>query len=276
MSVDENKSVGSEEKTSITLNMPDDYSPPKRDWKAAWRAVKALIDNPEDTEQVFIILRRLSGKSFWKAYKRFAESPVGNNILHKRIDLMDTLKNTEMLSALPKGTLGREYFDFITRENISPEGLVDASEGENTSMGLTDEDMIRYGTRAREMHDLWHVVSGYGRDGLGEASIVAMSYAHSKNIGFALIAIMAAQSFKNNAPNGGVRRSVLEGYLNGRKSAWLLGVDWEAMMPLPLEEVRSQLKIKTPVRYNKTVASMADEDLYTAEVKEARDAHPAE
>jgi ubiquinone biosynthesis protein COQ4 len=276
MSINANINEKVADKTFITLSMPNDYKPPRRDWKAAWRAVKTLIANPEDTEQVFIILRRLSGKSFWRAYKRFAESPVGANILRKRIDLIDTLKDTAKLAALPEGTLGREYYEFITRENISPEGLVDASEGENTSMGLTDEDMIRYGMRAREMHDLWHVVSGYGRDGLGEASIVAMSYAHSKNIGFALIALMAAQSFRKLAPNGGVRRSVIEGYRNGRKSEWLLGADWESLMPVPLEEVRSQLKIKTPKRYNKTVLSMADKDLYTAEVKEARDAHPAE
>jgi ubiquinone biosynthesis protein COQ4 len=263
-------------KQSITLTRPADYKDLKREWGKAWRAVKALIESPEDTEQVFIILRALSGKSFWKAYKKFAESPVGQNVLHNRIDLMDTLKNTEMLSSLPKGTLGREYYEFITRENISPEGLVDASESENGSLGLTDEDMNRYAARSREMHDLWHVVSGYGRDGLGEASIVAMSYVYSKNLGFALIAVMAAHTFKDLAPNGGVRRSVLEGYFNGRKSEWLLGVDWEAMMPLPLEEVRSRLNIKTPVRYQKTVASMSDDDLYTEEVKEARDAHPAE
>jgi ubiquinone biosynthesis protein COQ4 len=263
-------------KQTITLEMPADYKTPKREWKTAWRAVKHLIASPESTDQVFIILRSLAGKAFWQAYTRFAHSDVGQNILLNEIDLLDTLKNTEMLSTLPKGTLGREYHDFITRENISPEGLMDASEGEDASMGLTDPDMIRYGMRAREMHDLWHVVSGYGRDNIGEASIVAMSYAYSKNLGFALIAIMAAQSFKGIAPNGGVRRAVFEGYRNGLKSEWLLGADWEALMPMPLEDVRKFLKIRTPHRYLKTVASIDDEYLYTAAVKEAREAHPAE
>jgi ubiquinone biosynthesis protein COQ4 len=253
----------------MTINKKD-YATPKREWRKAWRAVKHLIDNPEETDQVFIILRALAGKSFRNAFLRFKASPVGARILAEEIDLFDTLVDREYLKSLPEGSLGREYLDFITRENISPEGLVDASSGENSFMNLEDPEMVRYGMRGREMHDLWHVVTGYGRDGLGEASIVAASYVYSKNLGMALIAVMAGLSFRKAASNGGVLRSVFEGYRNARKTEWLLGSDWENLMPLPLREVRQKLNIQEPTRYRRTVATMDVDALYTQEVQEQR------
>ena len=45
-----------------------------------------------------------------------------------------------------------------------------------------------YGRRMRDVHDVWHVLTGYGTDGLGEACVVAFSYSQTKSLGFALIA----------------------------------------------------------------------------------------
>ena len=40
------------------------------------------------------------------------------------------------------------------------------------------------------MHDLWHVVTGYGRDELGEACLLAFTYAQNKNRGVGFIAFV--------------------------------------------------------------------------------------
>jgi ubiquinone biosynthesis protein COQ4 len=35
------------------------------------------------------------------------------------------------------------------------------------------------------VHDIWHVLTGYRRDALGEACLVAFSYAQTRGLGWA-------------------------------------------------------------------------------------------
>lgn len=55
-----------------------------------------------------------------------------------------------------------------------------------------------------------------------------------------------------------VFRAILEAYRNGKKAAWLPGVDWEAMLKLPLDEVRRTLNIKPPLVYKGVEARMIE------------------
>jgi hypothetical protein len=50
------------------------------------------------------------------------------------------------------------------------------------------------------MHDLFHIVTGYGRDPLGEACLTAFSFAQTGLKGFALIATVASQRISHRTP----------------------------------------------------------------------------
>ena len=69
-------------------------------------------------------------------------------------------------------------------EKITADGLVDASE-ENVPSELESqsEELIAFGKRMRDQHDLWHVLTGYGRDTFGEDFLLAFTYAQTKNLG---------------------------------------------------------------------------------------------
>jgi ubiquinone biosynthesis protein COQ4 len=225
------------------------YVTPKREWRKAWRALKQLIATPEDTNQVFIIMRALVKDAFWLDYQRFAKTAFGKRVLDEEIELLDTLTNRKMLAALPVGSFGRTYHDFCQREGISPEGLIDAADGHYDD--FTDDRMYRYARRMRESHDLWHILSGYGRDGFGEACVVSFSYAQTKSLGFAAIAVMGAFHFKRAFPKAAVWTAVWQAYRIGKKTTWLPSVNWEALMQLPLEEVREMLHADRPTLYAK-------------------------
>jgi len=221
--------------------------PTRRQWLKAWRALKQLIKTPEDTNQVFIIMRALAGDTFRTDFQRFGKTRFGQKILREEIDLFDTLTDRDYLARLPKGSFGQVYFNFCQTEGISPEGLADASDGHYAD--FTDKDALRYAHRQRESHDLWHVLTGYGRDGFGEACVVAFSYAQTKSLGFAAIAVMGAYHFKKAFPKSSIWGAVWQAYRTGRRVAWLPGVDWESMMALPLEEVRRKLNVPQPSKY---------------------------
>lgn len=232
------------------------YVAPKLEFRTAWGALQALIKDPEDTRQVFRIMKALTGKSMWRQYKKFCASETGQHILVNKIDLLDTLADRAALAKLPANSLGRAYLSFMTREGITAEGLVEASDDVYSEM--TDENIIRFVMRTREMHDLWHVITGYGRDQLGEVCVVAFSYAQTKSLGFAAIALMGAHKLSSEFPRNGVHGAVWQAYRIGKKAKWFSGQNWEALMAQPLEDVRRMLNVNVPTKYQRATDVIAN------------------
>lgn len=223
------------------------YTPPRLDFIGAWKALRTLMKDREDTAQVFKIMKALTGKSLWNQYQRFTKTEVGTRIIREEIDLLDTLMDRDALAKLPDGSLGRVYLDFMISEGLSADGLVDASD--DTLDRFTDKGLEIYARRTRELHDLWHVITGYGRDGLGEFCVVGFSYSQTKSLGFAAISLMGAIDLAKKFPGRGVFGAVWQAFRNGRKAAWLPAADWESLLAFPIEDVRAQLNIATPTKY---------------------------
>src|SRR5215831_10101143 len=93
----------------------------------ALRAIRALIRDPDDTPKVFEIIDALSGNAGERMFQRFRATPDGDRILRERRNLLARLDDRESLKALPPGTVGRVYAEFTQREQITGQGLADAS-----------------------------------------------------------------------------------------------------------------------------------------------------
>jgi len=208
----------------------------------AVRAVRRLLANPDDTAQVFTIFRAMRGKSGLRAFRRFAASPTGARVIRERRRLLDTLSDRAHLEALPQDSFGRAYFDFMEQERLSAAGLVRASQSWETDPVPPEFELFR--ERMRDAHDLTHVLTGYGRDPLGEICLLAFMHAHNRNPGAALIVLMSLKRMPRQA-----RRAVFEAWRNGRAARWLQDQDFEALLSKPLEEVRRALNIAGPPFY---------------------------
>jgi ubiquinone biosynthesis protein COQ4 len=221
----------------------------------ALRALRDFRRNKEDTHQVFLMIEALRGKTTLRQFARFRQTETGRAVLAERRRLLDRLSDRTSLAALPAGTLGHAYYDFMASENLSAEGLVAASKVERPPM---PDDVTLFRERNREMHDLLHVVTGYGRDPLGEACLVAFSFAQTRLKGFALIAVHAARRINRALPGRPVWRAVFEGYRHGRSAGWLPAADWEALLAEPVEAIRSCFAVKPPVYYQMIRAGMSN------------------
>jgi ubiquinone biosynthesis protein COQ4 len=211
----------------------------------ALRAMRGLLRDPDDTALVFEIIEALSGRTRARVFERFAASAESQRLLAARPNLLARLTDREALLALPVGTLGRTYGEFMTREQISADGLVSASED-----WLRDDlpaDRRWFADRLRDTHDLWHVVTGYGRDLVGEASLLAFTYAQTRNPGIGFI--VAVAYLKARGINSPGRRLLRDGYRRGRRAAWLPGIEWESLLDQPLAHVRAQLGVGEPPAY---------------------------
>ncbi|MCR9095284.1 MAG: ubiquinone biosynthesis protein COQ4 [bacterium] len=219
--------------------------PPRRNpilFREAWDAIRALIRDPDDTPQVFRIIRALSGNSQERSFQRFLASEHGPTILAENRVLLETLSDRAYLESLPEGTLGRAYAEFTAREEITADGLVDASDSvERPEEEEIDERRLLFGQRLRDSHDLWHVVTGYGRDLFGEAALLSFTYRQIRNRGIGFIVVVAY--LKARGPMAGERVLIRDGFRRAGRAAWLPGADWEALLERPLDEVRRTLGV---------------------------------
>jgi ubiquinone biosynthesis protein COQ4 len=226
---------------------------------AALRAIIRLMRDPQDTKQVFLLTEALRGRSGVAPFQRFCASFVGQRVLTERRYLLHALSDRAALAALPEESLGRAYLSFRAAENLSAEGLVEVAGVNPRTYSSPDESVRIFATRMRDMHDLYHVLAGYGRDELGEVCVLAFSYPQQKIRSFLVISAFGALRVRRlikaaGIDPSGVLAAVREASRHGREAAWLPGEDLEAMMTEDLQSLRRRLSIKSPVIYNQLIA----------------------
>lgn len=235
----------------------------------AWRAIQALIADKEDTAQVFKVIDALGGGADERLFLRFANSPVGRQIIAEKRNILATLSDRDSLSRLPEGSLGRTYYEFMSGENLTADGLVEASEVVPDRDNLPEAARL-YRNRQRDTHDLWHTSTGYGRDGLGELCLLAFTYAQSQNRGIGAIVLFGLRAVSRDLPKGiGIGRAVREGYRLGKQAKRLPEADWEGMLAMPLADVRKALNIGPLIHYRGALAALQTYEAYQAQNKAA-------
>ncbi|HAC57036.1 MAG TPA: hypothetical protein DCF73_01630 [Rhodobiaceae bacterium] len=236
----------------------------------AWRALKKIRLDKEQTDEVFRFVNALgAGRARYLA-TRFKADLEGRALLSERLSLLPTLCDRERLKSLPEGTLGRAYHDFVHGENLTPEALVEASAGGREMSGEHEEEAYMR-DRVRDAHDLWHVVTGYGREGIGELCILTFSYAQLRHRGVGILCAIGSWLTIRRTEGIDVLPLVREAYRRGRDCAWLPPVAWERLMELPLEEVRSRLALPPAPEYcRQKTAIMRDEMRQKSEAAERR------
>ncbi len=216
-------------------------------WRDAREALKRATANPDDTANVIRFIAAVAGKSPDYMMNRFIKTPHGGEILERERSLLDVLMDRESLYALPEGTLGRVYAEWTDREQISAAGLQAESEAAASGESMDQGPYTVLGARLRDMHDLMHVVTGYGRDLVGEVGLLTFTYAQTRHRGVGLIVLIGyLRSYfsrgdvpGNSAKTGRLtRRQFRNGLRRGRKAKWIVGADWEALLSMPLDQVR--------------------------------------
>lgn len=234
-------------------------------------SVARLVRNKEDTRQVFEIVSSLSGGSGRRLFKRFVATPYGRRVASEPVKLEDILSDREALRALPDGSVGRAYLDFMEGEGITAGGLIDAAK--EAGIGVDEETEF---TAFRRMflhlevsHDLWHVLTGFGRDALGEACVLAFTRPQTRNRGLRLIVFIGALAFKREHFLQPFWRAIGEAARMGKRAEWVLAFDVEELLKLPLDEARRRLNIIEP-RIYRSIPEAVKRDLLKPKITETQ------
>lgn len=214
----------------------------------AWRHFRKLVQNKEDTGQVFHIFESLPWKGMPAAAARFLESERGRSIIAAEPFLPDLLDDHAALRRLPAGSVAHAYCDFMEREGLTAHGLVDEFDRFMQDKPDYRDRFAVFLDRIRDTHDLLHVITGYGRDALGEQCVLAFSYSQQPSPANLFIAYAGAWEIRKAVPAAPVFRAVREGQRLGKACPRVAELSVSDLLAMPLDEARAILNI-TPPRY---------------------------
>lgn len=204
-------------------------------WRRALAALGKVMLDPERTDQVLVFSIYANAGSMAKRIHRFFDSEAGRQLYaeHRTIDSHSI--DLDELAALPEGTLGHAYAQFLRSRGLTP-AVFDAPPTE-----VRDPRVQYVVQRLRQTHDLWHVVTGHDTDPASEIALQAFTFAQVRAPSSAILASVGALRAWRDAP--GIARRVLVSLRLGMRAAPLPVFPWEDHWATPLHEVRALLGI---------------------------------
>ena len=243
------------------------------DLPKAWRHFKELVKDKEDTSQVTEIFQALPWRGVYDAALAFLKTDRAQEIRRKEPSLVAILDDHDSLRKMPEGSLAHVYCDFMEREGLSAQGLVDELDKNRPADMYWDDQVSWYFNRMRDTHDLLHIVTGFGRDALGEQCVLAFTYSQQPSPAHLFLGYAGGFEIRKHPVKVPVFRSVREAQKMGKACPRLVEMAITELLPMPIAEVRKLLNIETPKFYTQAHAMWRAEgvDPYDlmAPVKEA-------
>ena len=140
------------------------------------------------------------------------------------------------LQTLPVGTLGRCYADQLISQGITPDTLIDPSP-------INDErDYIVH--RLKETHDITHVLTGFGIDGVSELGLQGFNLAQNRSpLAVMLIFGGMLTALQNDEPLAPMLRALAKGFQMGLDAELVIARKLEEGWDRPLSAWRSELRL---------------------------------
>ena len=211
--------------------------------RRAWRELRALIADPDDTDRAVSLMYAIGRREFEHNFQRFAASSGGQALIARRPSLLAALSDRDALARMPATSVGRAYLEYMDRNGFEPEGLLTVQNRvqqrweREEDMAPLDPLRIWYRDRVLLLHDLFHVLTDYPTDEVGEGTLLAFSLAQSPGLGQAFLTLGAALELWRSLGWHWLAYD-FRAWRRGRRATLLAALPWEKLLPLPLAAVR--------------------------------------
>jgi ubiquinone biosynthesis protein COQ4 len=202
--------------------------------RTAWQALEVLKRDAADPVYGPLFNECLDTDVYKSLARTFARTEEGRRLLSERPSLRAGDLDLEALEKLPSGTLGHALVRYFRDNNIQP--------FPTTHSVTTDIQYI--GKRVRETHDVFHVVTGYKTDVLGEMELQAFILGNLHLPTAVLILIFSSRDMHKRVPGfdaAEYRRRLWAAFRRGGKSRHFASFPWEAHWETPVSQLRQQL-----------------------------------
>ncbi len=240
--------AGREPHRILPLVHPDRQSM-RFDWSSALKHFRLLRSDKERTREAFHIFEALPWVGMTGAACTFLATDRGQAIYASEPYLPDILEDHVALRRLPMGSLAHDYCDHMERESLSAAELVAEYEEWRSGRARLDDKVEWYVDRLRDTHDLLHVLTGFGRDVLGEQCVLAFVYKQRPSVGHLFVGYAgAAMTRLNSAWKVPVLRAVFEARQIGKACLPIAEQPIRELLAMPTDAVRARLNLR-PARY---------------------------
>ncbi|MCC0178021.1 hypothetical protein I4641_13635 [Waterburya agarophytonicola K14] len=139
------------------------------------------------------------------------------------------------LLTLPEDTLGYVYAKQMMRNGAMP-----------LEMSKSNNDYQFFITHLRETHDIWHVVTGFDTDIIGEIQLEAFYVAqlYASRFWLALIAKNLVKAVVDDIETAGeYLNAISQGWTMAQQAKPLFGIQWNTLWSTSLKDLRVSLNI---------------------------------
>jgi len=170
------------------------------------------------------------------------KSPIAEKMLQEHY--LSPTPDLAYLAALPEGSLGKAFQCYI-RENdldvalLRESAFIEAHRARGDEVGYLAE-------RGFQLHDMFHVLTGFDTTPLGEVRVVSFTVAQSPAPYPAMIIASRPLQMVLYRPEllPPLMDAICEGWALGRRARPLLDVHWEDRCEQPLEAIRSEYELR--------------------------------
>lgn len=200
------------------------------------------LANPARADMVALVGDLTSGPALQRLVQRVSASPSGRELLSRRSPERFPKGGSEALKhmrKLPDGTLGREYARFMDRRHFTPESR-------DIVRFVQDEREAWLLQRYRDVHDLWHVLTGLPPTLLGEIAQKWFEAVHTGLPVAVLSATVGPVRLSWEARRLLVTSLVPWAVRCGMDTVELLAIRYEDFLDVPVADLRQRWQIYSP------------------------------
>ena len=202
------------------------------------RMLKGLgqfLQHPDDLQSVYAVAASVQGSPMAAQMMRHMLSEPGIAAMIQE-QWRPAAIDLDALEQLPAGSLGQCYSSQLKAQGITPETLIDPAPITN------DQDFIVH--RLKETHDIVHVLTGFGVDGVGEIGLQAFNLAQNRSpLAVLLIFGGMLKTLQDDQPLEALLHAISRGFEMGLKAGCVVGYKLEDGWQRPLSEWRAELKL---------------------------------
>ena len=193
------------------------------------------LQHPDDLQSVYAVAASVQGSPMAAQMMRHMLSQPGIAAMIQQqwrpapIDL-------DALEQLPPGSLGHCYASQLKSQGITPQTLIDPTPI------TSDKEFIVH--RLKETHDIVHVLTGFGVDGVGEIGLQAFNLAQNRSpLAVLLIFGGMLKTLQDDEPLEELLHAISRGFEMGLKAECVVGYRLEDAWERPLNEWRMELNL---------------------------------
>ena len=194
-----------------------------------------FLQHPDDLQSVYAVAASVQGSPMAAQMMRHMLSQPGIASMIQQqwrpapIDL-------DALEQLPPGSLGHCYASQLKSQGITPQTLIDPTPI------TSDKEFIVH--RLKETHDIVHVLTGFGVDGVGEIGLQAFNLAQNRSpLAVLLIFGGMLMTLQDDEPLEELLHAISRGFEMGLKAECVVGYRLEDAWERPLNEWRMELNL---------------------------------